>query len=164
MKRQMMVLGILAVAAQAVPAWAGDVVVVTTLPAQVGTNFKSNIDLSGAVSLKHVVSFNGGGFVVYDKATGKVVERLSQSEFWTKRVAAQLFHGSGGQVQRSKVDLRPVVGSMVRHRRPQQHQLPRRFYKQRSHEAVEGRDPAASDGRPRPDDRRRQKRALRLRR
>lgn len=70
------------------PAFADAVTVVTTLPAQVGTNFKSNIDLSGAVGLKHVVSFNGGGFVVYDKATGKVIERLSQSEFWTKRVAA----------------------------------------------------------------------------
>lgn len=88
MNRQMIVLGVLAVAAQAVLACAGGVTVVTTLPAQVGTNFKSNIDLSGAVGLKHVVSFNGGGFVVYDKATGKVVERLSQSEFWTKRVAA----------------------------------------------------------------------------
>ena len=88
MKRHVMVLGVVAVAAQAVAAWAGDVTVVTTLPAQVGTNFKSNIDLSGAVGLKHVVSFNGGGFVVYDKATGKVLERLSQSEFWTKRVAA----------------------------------------------------------------------------
>jgi len=88
MNRQVMVLGVLAVAAQAIPAWAGEVSVVTTLPAQVGTNFKSNIDLSGAVGLEHAVSFNGGGFVVYDKASGKVIERLSQSEFWTEKVAA----------------------------------------------------------------------------
>ena len=88
MNRQVMVLGVLAVAAQAISAWAGEVTVVTTLPAQVGTNFKSNIDLSGAVGLQHIVSFNGGGVVVYDKTSGKVIERLSQSEFWNEKVAA----------------------------------------------------------------------------
>lgn len=88
MKRQIIVLSLLVLLAQTVPAGVAAVTVVTTFPAQVGTNFKSNIDLSGAVGLKHVVSFNGGGFVVYDKATGKAIEHLSQSEFWIKRVAA----------------------------------------------------------------------------
>jgi hypothetical protein len=67
---------------------AADVTIAATLPGMTGTNFKSNIDLSGAVGSQYAVSFNGGGFLVQDKTTGKVVERLSKRDFWTKRVEA----------------------------------------------------------------------------
>src|SRR5262249_41581073 len=37
---------------------------------------------SGAVGPDHVVDFNNANVVIHDKKTGKVVKRMTQTEFW----------------------------------------------------------------------------------
>ena len=82
MKRQVLVLSVLVVAAQSAPVFGAEVTVVKAYPANKGPGWKSSIDVAGAVGPKHVVDFDGGGFVVHDKATGKELLRFSTQEFW----------------------------------------------------------------------------------
>ena len=82
MKRQVIVLGLLVLVGQAVPALGAEVTVVTTYPANKGPGWKETIDVAGAVGPKHVVDFDEGGFVVHDKATGKELQRFSTRGFW----------------------------------------------------------------------------------
>jgi hypothetical protein len=56
--------------------------VVTTFPGDSGPGPKDNPDNSGAVGPKHVVDFTNMNVVIHDKATGKVVKQMTQTEFW----------------------------------------------------------------------------------
>jgi hypothetical protein len=84
MKRTTLLLGLLTLAAQTVPASAADVTVVRTFPANKGPGWKSSIDVAGAVGPRHVVDFDVAGFVVFDKASGKILRKLSTREFWQR--------------------------------------------------------------------------------
>jgi len=82
MKRQVLALSLLVILDQVPSAWAADVTVVTTYPANKGPGWKQTIDVAGAVGPKHVVDFDEGGFVVHDKMTGRELQRFSPEEFW----------------------------------------------------------------------------------
>jgi hypothetical protein len=64
------------------PASSSNVTVVTTFPADSGPGYKAYPDGAGGVGPKHIVDFDGLNFVVHDKATGKVLVKKSQTEFW----------------------------------------------------------------------------------
>lgn len=72
----------LAMMAYAATLRAQDVTIVSTFEGDKGPSWKQTADISGAVGPKHVVDFDGGGFVVHDKATGKVLYRMAPREFW----------------------------------------------------------------------------------
>jgi hypothetical protein len=56
--------------------------VVRSFPGNKGPGWKDSIDVAGAVGPRHVVGFDVAGFVVHDKASGKVLRQLSTREFW----------------------------------------------------------------------------------
>ena len=89
MKRQVIVLSLLVMAGQAVPAFEAEVTVVTAYSGNKGPGWKSSIDVAGAVGPRHVVDFDEGGFVVHEKATGKEFLRFSTREFWQQVEPAQ---------------------------------------------------------------------------
>lgn len=74
---------ILVLLGQLVPALAGNGVVVSSFPADVGPSHKDHPDEAGAVGPQHIVDFDDANFVVHDKATGKVLLKKTQHEFWT---------------------------------------------------------------------------------
>jgi hypothetical protein len=59
--------------------------IVRSFPRNKGPGWKQSIDVGGAVGPRHVVDFDVAGFVVHDKASGKILRQLSTREFW-KRV------------------------------------------------------------------------------
>src|SRR5262249_14468229 len=64
---------------------AADVTVVTSFPADKGPGYrKPNPDAAGAVGPKHTAVLDDRGFVVQDKATGKVLRNDTQHDFWLK--------------------------------------------------------------------------------
>jgi hypothetical protein len=58
------------------------VAVLTTFPGDSGPGPKDVPDNSGAVGPDHVVDFNNANVVIHEKKTGKVVKRMTQTEFW----------------------------------------------------------------------------------
>ena len=72
----------LLVTVQAAFAGDDDIDVVRSFPANKGPGWKSSIDVAGAVGPLHVVDFDVAHFVVHDKTSGKVLQRLSTEEFW----------------------------------------------------------------------------------
>jgi hypothetical protein len=56
--------------------------VLTTFPGDTGPGPKDAPDNSGAVGPNHVVDFTNAHVVIHDKKTGKVVRRMTQTEFW----------------------------------------------------------------------------------
>jgi hypothetical protein len=58
------------------------VTVVTTFPGDTGPGPKDAPDNSGAVGPNHVVDFTNAHVVIHDKKTGKVIRRMTQTEFW----------------------------------------------------------------------------------
>jgi hypothetical protein len=58
------------------------VTIVTTFPGDTGPGPKDVPDNSGAVGPGHVVDFDNANVVIHDKKTGKVVKRMTQTEFW----------------------------------------------------------------------------------
>ena len=64
---------------------AQDVTVVATFPADRGPGYRKTCpDAAGAVGPQHAVAFDDRGFVVQDKATGKVLRSETQHDFWMK--------------------------------------------------------------------------------
>lgn len=77
-----LVIGVLASAASAL---AADVTIVSSFPADKGPGYRKPVpDAAGAVGLKHTVVLDDRGFVVQDKATGKVLQSETQHDFWLK--------------------------------------------------------------------------------
>jgi hypothetical protein len=58
------------------------VTIVTTFPGDTGPGPKDAPDNTGAVGPDHVVDFTNAHVVIHDKKTGKVLRRLTQTEFW----------------------------------------------------------------------------------
>lgn len=58
--------------------------VIHSFPGDKGPGWKDSIDVAGAVGPHHVVSFDVAGFVVHDKASGKVLQQRSTREFWAR--------------------------------------------------------------------------------
>jgi hypothetical protein len=58
------------------------VTILTTFPGDSGPGPKDAPDVSGAVGPNHVVDFNNAHVVIHDKKTGKVIRRMTQTEFW----------------------------------------------------------------------------------
>jgi hypothetical protein len=56
--------------------------VLTTFPGDSGPGPKDAPDNSGAVGPDHVVDFNNANVVIHDKKSGKVLKRMTQTEFW----------------------------------------------------------------------------------
>jgi len=75
---------LLAITAHAALAFDAGVTVVRTFPANKGPGWKDSIDVAGAVGSRHVVDFDVAGFVVHDKASGRVLLSLSTREFWQR--------------------------------------------------------------------------------
>lgn len=74
------------------PGTAAEVTVVANFPANKGPGYrKSSPDAAGAVGPKHTVVLDDRGFVVQDKATGKVLQDLTQHDFWLKVEPAGTF-------------------------------------------------------------------------
>jgi hypothetical protein len=65
----------------AVPAEPG-VTILTTFVGDSGPGPKDAPDNSGAVGPDHVVDFNNANVMIHDKKSGKVVKRMTQTEFW----------------------------------------------------------------------------------
>jgi hypothetical protein len=61
---------------------AQEVTVLTTFPGDSGPGPKDNPDNTGGVGPGHVVDCTDANVVIHDKATGKVLRRMTQSEFW----------------------------------------------------------------------------------
>ncbi|MCL2640899.1 MAG: hypothetical protein FWD53_08660 [Phycisphaerales bacterium] len=81
MKTYMLVAGLVMLAASGV-AMAAEVEVVRAFDANRGPGWKQGADLSGAVGLKHVAGLTEGGWMVHDKETGKVLQKMTLREFW----------------------------------------------------------------------------------
>jgi hypothetical protein len=60
----------------------GGVRIVRSSPGNKGPGWKDSIDVAGAVGPRHVVDLDVAGFVVHDKASGKILQQLSTREFW----------------------------------------------------------------------------------
>jgi hypothetical protein len=58
------------------------VTVLTTFPGDTGPGPKEAPDNGGAVGPNHVVDFTNANVVIHDKKTGKVIRRMTQTEFW----------------------------------------------------------------------------------
>ncbi|MCA8989288.1 MAG: hypothetical protein KDA78_16690 [Planctomycetaceae bacterium] len=67
---------------QATEAFSQDVTVLRSFPGNKGTGWKQTIDVAGAVGPAHVVDFDVAHFVVHDKTTGKILQRLTSDAFW----------------------------------------------------------------------------------
>src|SRR5262245_60131627 len=66
-------------------AQADEVTIVSQFQADKGPGYrKSQPDAAGAVGPKHTVVLDDRGFVVQDKATGKVLQDFTQHDFWLK--------------------------------------------------------------------------------
>jgi hypothetical protein len=61
-----------------------EIQVVRWFPCNKGPGWKDSIDVAGAVGPQHVVGFDVAGFVVHDKTSGKVLQRLTMREFWER--------------------------------------------------------------------------------
>lgn len=84
-KLLMVALGVACLAALAVQALAQGVMILKSFPADSGRGYYRDMpDGSGAVGPEHVVDFDGLNVVVHDKATGRVLKRMTQVEFWSK--------------------------------------------------------------------------------
>src|SRR5690348_6336707 len=84
MKMRMIVTAGVAVAAIATSAFGADVEVVRAFDGNRGPGWKAGADLAGAVGPKHVAALTEGGYMVQEKATGKVVSQMTAREFWNK--------------------------------------------------------------------------------
>src|SRR5262245_55651061 len=73
-----------AVLARTLLAVGDDVRIVRSFPGNKGPGWKDSIDVAGAVGPRHVVDFDVAGFVVHDKANGKILRQLSTREFWQR--------------------------------------------------------------------------------
>ncbi len=58
------------------------VTVLTSFPGDSGPGPKDNPDNTGGVGPRHVVGCTDANIVVHDKETGKVLKRMTQTEFW----------------------------------------------------------------------------------
>ena len=87
MKMRMIVTAGVAVAAIATSAFGADVEVVRAFDGNRGPGWKAGADLAGAVGPKHVAALTEGGYMVQEKATGKVVSQMTAREFWNKNVS-----------------------------------------------------------------------------
>jgi hypothetical protein len=63
-------------------AWAQGISVLKSFPGDSGPGPKDNPDNTGGVGPGHVVDCTDARIVIHDKATGKVLQTLSQTEFW----------------------------------------------------------------------------------
>src|SRR5947209_11777370 len=62
--------------------WAQEVAVLKSFPGDSGPGPKDNPDNTGGVGPRHVVDCTDANIVIHDKATGAVVKRMTQTEFW----------------------------------------------------------------------------------
>jgi hypothetical protein len=62
--------------------WAQEVTVLRSFPGDFGPGPKDNPDNTGGVGSSHVVSCTDANIVIHDKTTGKVLKRMTQTEFW----------------------------------------------------------------------------------
>lgn len=75
--------------------WA-EVEVVKTFEGTRGPGHKAGLDLSGAVGLKHVAELTEGGWMVHEKETGKVLQTMTEREFWNHVDAGKEAEKDGG--------------------------------------------------------------------
>ena len=62
--------------------WAQELTVLRSFPGDVGPGPKDNPDNTGGVGPSHVVDCTDANIVIHDKTTGKVLKRMTQTEFW----------------------------------------------------------------------------------
>jgi hypothetical protein len=62
--------------------WAQEVTVLRSFPGDYGPGPKDNPDNTGGVGPSHVVDSTDANLVIHDKRTGKVLKRMTQTEFW----------------------------------------------------------------------------------
>jgi hypothetical protein len=62
--------------------WAQEVTVLRSFPGDFGPGPKDNPDNTGGVGPSHVVDCTDANIVIHDKMTGKVLKRMTQTEFW----------------------------------------------------------------------------------
>jgi hypothetical protein len=62
--------------------WAREVTVLRSFAGDWGPGPKDNPDNAGGVGPSHVVDCTDANVVIHDKATGQVLKRLTQTEFW----------------------------------------------------------------------------------
>jgi hypothetical protein len=67
-------------------ALAQEVTILKSFPGDSGPGPKDNPDNTGGVGSKHVVDCTDAHIVIHDKATGEVLQRMTQSEFWSQAV------------------------------------------------------------------------------
>jgi hypothetical protein len=60
------------------------VTILTTFPGDTGPNWKDKPDTCGAAGPDHVVDFTTAAVVIHDKKSGKVIQEMTQLEFWKK--------------------------------------------------------------------------------
>lgn len=60
------------------------IIIANTFPANMGPGWKSSIDIAGAVGIQHVVDFDVASFVVHEKSSGKILQKLTTREFWSQ--------------------------------------------------------------------------------
>ena len=84
------------------PRWplAQEVTVLTSFPGDSGPGPKDNPDNTGGVGPGHVVDCTDANIVIHDKKTGKVLRRMTQTEFWKAPSPA-----SPAEVERSSHDV-----------------------------------------------------------
>ncbi len=62
--------------------WAQEVVVLRSFAGDFGPGPKDNPDNTGGVGPSHVVDCTDANIVIHEKTDGKVLKRMTQSEFW----------------------------------------------------------------------------------
>jgi hypothetical protein len=62
--------------------WAQEPTVLRSFPGDYGPGPKDNPDNTGGVGPSHVVDCTDANIVIHDKTTGKVLKRMTQTEFW----------------------------------------------------------------------------------
>jgi hypothetical protein len=65
-----------------VAALAANATILQSFPGGSGPGYKPTPDTTGAVGPDHVVDFEDSWFMVHDKATGRVVQQMTMSNFW----------------------------------------------------------------------------------
>src|SRR5207249_598486 len=63
-------------------AFGQEVTVLTSFPGDSGPGPKDNPDNTGGVGPGHVVDCTDANVVIHEKKTGKVLQRMTQTEFW----------------------------------------------------------------------------------
>lgn len=79
---KLLMLGVLCAKTCLTAALAANGTILQSFPGASGPGYKPVPDTTGAVGPSHVVDFPDSTFMVHDKATGRVVQQMTMSNFW----------------------------------------------------------------------------------